>query len=488
MSRVLVIGLDGLDPVLVDRWLPDLPNLRHLAASGMSGPLQSIVQPVTPPAWTAMISGRNQGHFGFTDFLYRPGPGYGPEQLVDSGAVRVPTVFSLAAAAGLRTVNLGVPVNYPPVTVPGGVSIACFMAPSLDRCITSPPDLQKELLSATSQPYLIDVVAQDATRPDRDELSARLLELDRQRFDLAAHLMRTRSWDLLFLVCMGPDRASHLFMRYQDPDHRRHPDDDRYSDVIYRQYRYCDCRIGELVEAAGPETTVMVVSDHGSQRLDGRVYLNRWLVEHEYLHLSQPSSSGPLPLHVAQVDWSKTTAWASGYGGQIYVNVQDREPLGVVPESRVQAVCREIADGLRLLPHPDGGALRVKHFLGRDLFDGPYAERCPDLCVQFEDLRYLASNRVDPGPLVEPLGPDGIDDGSHTGSGYVALAGPGVPAAGRLNGLHLLDVAPTMLDLLDVAVPDLDGQVVHRELTQDSPFQEDELVTLTNRLQKLYLD
>ena len=64
MSRVLVVGLDALDPDLVDRWLPLLPNLRRLSEAGISGPLQSVVQPVTPAAWSAMVTGRNQGRFG----------------------------------------------------------------------------------------------------------------------------------------------------------------------------------------------------------------------------------------------------------------------------------------------------------------------------------------------------------------------------------------------------------------------------------------
>src|SRR5436309_8835612 len=78
VSRVAVVGLDALDAAWVDEWLDDLPNLRRLVREGIHGPLRSIVQPVTPVAWTSAISGRNPGHFGFTDSLYRPAGGYGP--------------------------------------------------------------------------------------------------------------------------------------------------------------------------------------------------------------------------------------------------------------------------------------------------------------------------------------------------------------------------------------------------------------------------
>jgi predicted AlkP superfamily phosphohydrolase/phosphomutase len=434
-----------------------------------------------------MLSGRNQGYFGFTDFLYRPEPGSWPYRVVLSGAVRVPTLATLAAGAGLRAFVLGVPVNYPPVAIPGGVSLACFMAPSVERGLTRPAELQAELLAATSRPYLLDVVAERGDEADRGALAARLIEFDRQRFDVALHLVRTRPWDLLVMVCMGTDRVGHYFMRYQDPAHRRYPGEGPHSQVMLRQYQYCDRRLGELLHEAGPDTTVLVVSDHGMQRLDGRVHLNRWLIEQGYLRLERPAD-GPLPLRAARVDWEHTLAWATGYGGQLYLNVRGRGPSGGVPEERVDQVCRELADGLGRLPGPDGGVLRVTPYYGRDLFDGPHAALCPDLCLQFEGLRYLSSDRVDPGPLVEPIDAEGLDDGGHASAGFLAMAGPRVPPGGRFGSLHLLDVAPTILDLLGLPLPELDGQPVHRDLPESGPHAEEDALALTSRLRKLYLD
>lgn len=485
MTRVLVVGLDALDPDLVGAWLPELPNLRHLTESGIWGPLQSIVQPVTPAAWTSAITGRNQGHFGFTDFLYRPEPGYRLD-LVHSGAVGCPRLWDLAAAAGFRSLAVGVPVGYPPVAIPGGASVACFMAPSLRRPLTNPADLQPEVLGATTQPYLLDVAIEEGER-DRDALAAQLLELDRQRFDITRHLLRTRPWELAFTVCIGTDRVGHYFMRFQDPAHRRHPGPSPYAETMLRHYQLCDRRLGELLEEAGPDTAVLVVSDHGMQRLDGRVFLNRWLLDHGYLRLAEPRRDSR-SIRTAAVDWPSTRAWASGYGGQVHVNVQGRDALGCVPPERVDELCREIAGGLQDVQGPDGGPLPVTTLPGRHLFDGPHADRCPDLCVQFDGLHWLASDRVDEGPLVEPVAPGGVDDGSHAPRGWFALAGPGVPAQGRYDALHLLDVAPTVLDLLGAPVPELDGQAVHRADGVVSPYGAADTDDLTSRLQKLYLE
>ncbi len=142
MTRVLVVGLDGFDYQLASTWLADLPNLRELMERGAHGPLLSIVQPVTPPAWTSMVTGRNPGWFGFTDFTTRKPGSYAEQRLVHAGMVRADTVFDRADRAGLRTVALSVPVSYPPPRRQGGIVLSCIMAPATcaataRRCCTS---------------------------------------------------------------------------------------------------------------------------------------------------------------------------------------------------------------------------------------------------------------------------------------------------------------------------------------------------------------
>jgi len=482
-SRVLVIGLDALDPGLVDRWLPELPNIRALMERGLHGPLESIVQPVTPAAWTAMTSGRDQGHFGFTDFTARVAGNY-DHRLVHSRLVRVPTLATLLPRHGMRAISVGVPIGYPPVASPGGASVACFMAPTLERTITYPAELQAEVVGATSSPYLLDVTVREAeVESGRDDLVARLLELDRQRFDVAMHLLGTRPWDLAFLVCMGTDRAGHYFMRYTDPDHGRHDPDPRYSDVMRRQYAYCDRRIGELVAAVGPDCAVAVVSDHGIQGLRGRIALNDWLREQGHLVLREPAD-GPRPLEPAAVDWGRTRAWAHGYAGQVYLNLRGRDAAGLVDPDEAEPLLDEIAAGLAGLRDPAGATIPVRTHRGRDLFTGEAAAACPDLLVQFDGCRYLTSDAVGQPRLVRPVTELGIDDASHAMHGFFALAGPGVPALGRFEAMHLLDVAPTVLDLLGLPHDELTGEALHRAAPV---YSDEDVAELTSRLKSMYL-
>lgn len=481
--RVLVIGLDALDPNLVDGWLPELPTLRSLMDRGLHGPLESIVQPVTPAAWTAMCSGRDQGHFGFTDFTARVAGGY-DYRLVHSRMVPVPTLATLLPRHGLRVISVGVPISYPPVVTQDGVCVACFMAPTPERTITYPAEIQAEVIGATSSPYLLDVSVQETElEAGRDELAARLIEFDRQRFDVALHLLRTRRWDLGFLVCMGTDRAGHYFMRYTDPAHGRHDADPRYADVMREQYAYCDRRIGELLAAVGDDCVVAVVSDHGMQGMRGRIALNDWLHANGHLVLREPAA-GPRPLEAAHVDWERTRAWAHGYAGQVTLNLRGRDPAGCVDPDGAEPLLAEIEAGLAAIRDPAGDPIPTRCFRGRDLFTGERANACPDLLVQFDGCRWLTSDAVGHPRLVRPVTELGIDDASHAPHGFLALAGPGVPALGRFTAMHLLDVAPTLLEILGVPHDELAGQPLH---LVDAVYSDEDVAELTNRLKSMYL-
>ncbi len=487
MPRILVIGLDGLCPNLVERWRPELPHLQSLMQRGIYGPLQSIVQPVTPVAWTSMLTGYTPGQFGFTDFTYRPGnQSYTDFQLVHSQIIHTPTLYTLLPKAGYRLLMVGVPISYPPVEIANGVCVSCFMAPSLKQSITRPSALQPEILASTSSPYLLDVSLADmAGEIDRAGLVRRLHELDRQRFDVARFLMQTQPWDVLFMVCMGTDRVGHYFMRYQDQTHGRYDADPRYQNAMHDHYTYCDERIGELISLVDNDTIIMVVSDHGMQPLDGKVNINDWLVAKGYLQLQDPVQQ-TTSLKNAAIDWTHTKAWAHGYGGQIYLNIQGRDPQGCIPPDRVEETLQALEADIQDISDPTGKRLKVETIRRTDIYRGARTEICPDLFVQFEGLRYTTSDLLGHTKMVTPIRELGPDDAAHAPDGFFVMAGPEIPNWGRFAAAHLLDILPTMLDLLKIApASDLEGHLLHK--TNDIYTQEDQ-EELTSRLQTLYLE
>ncbi|HID08969.1 TPA: phosphodiesterase, partial [Candidatus Micrarchaeota archaeon] len=107
--RVLVIGLDCLDPDLVERFLPQLPVLRRLIREGEFRRLRSVDPPITVPAWMCAFTGRDPGELGVYGFRNRVDHSYGGLRIATSAAFRAPAVWDELGRMGLRSVVVGVP-------------------------------------------------------------------------------------------------------------------------------------------------------------------------------------------------------------------------------------------------------------------------------------------------------------------------------------------------------------------------------------------
>src|SRR6185503_21121012 len=100
--------------------------------------------------------------------------------------------------------------------------------------------------------------------------------------------------------------------------------------VIRDYYLHLNEEIGRVLELLTDDTVVLVVSDHGAQRLDGGFCVNEWLVREGLLVLhEQPKTV--TPFDKLSVDWSKTRVWSEGgYYARVFFNVKGREPEGVI--------------------------------------------------------------------------------------------------------------------------------------------------------------
>jgi predicted AlkP superfamily phosphohydrolase/phosphomutase len=70
-KRVIVIGVDGMDPGFLERHFEQLPNLNRLRRNGEFKRLGTTVPPQSPVAWSSFITGMDPGGHGIFDFLHR---------------------------------------------------------------------------------------------------------------------------------------------------------------------------------------------------------------------------------------------------------------------------------------------------------------------------------------------------------------------------------------------------------------------------------
>jgi predicted AlkP superfamily phosphohydrolase/phosphomutase len=444
----MIVGLDCAEPSLLEAWRDELPVLSGLMERGVHGRLTSIVPPITVPAWSCMMASRTPGDLGVYGFRNRSDHGYDGAFIADSTAIGDSRLWDLVGRAGGSSVVLGVPGTYPPKPL-RGVMVSCFLTPSAESRYTFPPSLRDEVASVVGE-YLFDCT--NFRTEEKGDLLRQVYEMTDRRFRLADHLLETRPWQLFAMVEMGPDRMHHGFWKHMDPAHRKHAAGSPYARAIIDYYRHVDELIGGLLRHVAEDTLVLVVSDHGAKRLDGGIRVNEWLRREGLLATRSEPEVTCLP-HEVGIDWSRTTAWGDGgYYARVFLNVKGREPEGTVEPQDYEAVRDDLAARLAAIPDDTGRPIATRVYKPEELYDEVNGVP-PDLIVIFGDLLWRSVATIGGGEGVHTLENDtGPDDANHAQDGLLVASGAGVTARGRLDA-HLLDVAPTVLDLLGIEVP-----------------------------------
>jgi predicted AlkP superfamily phosphohydrolase/phosphomutase len=452
-KRVLVIGLDCAAPELVfERWADELPNLSRLRARGVYGELESITPAITVPAWSCMLSGRDPGVLGVYGFRNRPDHSYDGLTTADSRAIQVDRVWDVLSAAGKTSIVLGVPQTYPPRPLRGQM-VGCFLTPSINSDYTYPADLKTRIHEWVGD-YLPDV--KNFRTHNKAWLLDQIHEMTRKRFEVARRLLKGREWDFFMMVEIGVDRIHHGFWKDMDSTHRHHDPATPFKQAIRDYYHLIDREIGTLLALVDDHTSVLVVSDHGAKKMDGGICLNEWLLREGYLVLRQPpdTSKGAVKFDALDVDWSRTRAWGDGgYYGRLFLNVAGREPQGCVAPEDYDSLRAELMAKLTALGDEEGRSIGTRCFTPEGLYQQVNGV-APDVLVYFGDLAWRSIGTVGWGRIHVYENDTGPDDANHAQQGMLIFHDPARDLGGeRLTGLRLMQVAPTILRLLDVPVP-----------------------------------
>jgi predicted AlkP superfamily phosphohydrolase/phosphomutase len=170
---------------------------------------------------------------------------------------------------------------------------------------------------------------------------------------------------------------------------------------------------------------------------------------------SKPTSLDDLP-----IDWSKTRAWAwGGYYARVFLNVEGREPKGVIPADDYEKVRDELLAELAGVHGPAGETWETKVIKPQEYYEELEGEY-PDLMVYFDDLYWRSAGTLGHGTMYLPENDTGPDDAVHAQQGIYILRDPKSGRRGRRDA-DILDIAPTVLDLMGLAVPErMKGQVL----------------------------
>ena len=497
MNKVAIFGLDGatFEIVRLGCERGELPTIAGLLDRGARGALESTIPPITAAAWTTFQTGVQPGRHGILDWLVREDGSY-RLRLVNSTMVRQKRLWDFAGAQGARVVIIGVPVTFPPRPVNGFLVSGPLTL--VEDGYTYPLDLAQELETQ---------VGQFPCFPEhwrgRHELGGWLRRLERSigvRERIARHLLKKADWDLFILHFMETDSVQHQLWHLHDRVERPRYRLEAKGDPILEIYKAVDGSIGRLVDDLPPETTVFLVSDHGFGPLYWNVSLNLWLLEAGYLLLkARPRSllkraafrlgltqerlfpwaerlrilgrgarlrhdelhdlMGTAFLSFADVDWDRTRAYSYGNVGQVFLNRRGREPQGIVEAGEAERLVEELASALGGLTNPANDE-RVLERIWRneELWHGEALGSGPELLV-VPRKGYMTLGATD-FPTHRVVTPAFAGSGWHEPLGILVAAGEGIQR-GEVAGARLVDMLPTVLHAMGLAVPSLlDGRVL----------------------------
>ncbi|MCX8103133.1 MAG: alkaline phosphatase family protein [Candidatus Bipolaricaulota bacterium] len=496
-QKVMVIALDGATFDLIEPWAAEghLPHLKKLLDCGAVARLESTQPPITGAAWTSFQTGVQPGRHGIFDWLTRKDGSY---QLVpiSSHSIKREVLWEYLSRHGKRVGVMGVPVSYPARSVNGFLLTDLLTPDGVNYAY--PPELKDEIEREIG-PYPV--------MPEhwRGRYAARhwlhnLKDSLTRRVEIALSLMRKNPWDFCMLHIMETDSVQHQMWHLLDNIKRpRYHGGDCPGNPILEIYQRADAAIGQIRAALDDATALFVISDHGFGPLYYNIYLNCWLYEHGYLVLKRNVTTllkklmwragltpenlyvlaerlrlldlgarlrhgnlhdllGRVFLSTQNIDWPRTRAYSHGNVGQIYLNLQGREPEGCVAPAQAETLREEIIAELKKFTNPyTGGPIFESIYRKEEIYWGEEIAHAPEILVVPKDgimavgTTEFLSHRA--------IAPTYAGSGWHRMEGIFLACGPQI-LPGRKQKLQIVDLFPILTTALGVPPPsDIDGRV-----------------------------
>ena len=502
-KKVIVIGIDGgtFDVILPMINRGELPTLASLIKEGVRGELQSTIPTNTGPAWVSMMTGVNPGKHGIFFFLGNRHHNYMCQRTLGSTDIKFPPLWSILSRNMKKVIFVNVPFTYPPIEV-NGVLVSGMLIPRSAKEVSYPPNIYPDLVRRLGgyeiNDWQFEVIG--ATRSTAHLYYDKIIKLlsesieDRKKGTIA--LLEENDWDFSMVVFTAIDRLQHLFWKFLNPTNCNGDHLSKYRNAIYDGYRQLDNAIGEILEKAGRDITVMIVSDHGFGPSKKDFFVNKWLEEIGLLKVNKfltrkklifkstnlqrilarisPTTKTPnwtekipifLPWSVTRgkdemINWEKTKAYADEFG--ININLRGREPYGIVnPGRESEELLTFIQEQFYQLVDESESQEKIADWILRkeEIFSGRFMGEATDLYLSVKNESYLLNAGIGAkdkfGKSLVLVG-----TGIHRMKGIFIMTGPLCSNCDSVKA-RIIDITPTILYLMGLPVlEEMDGRVL----------------------------
>jgi predicted AlkP superfamily phosphohydrolase/phosphomutase len=497
--QTLLVGLDaGCRSVLEPLFEADaVPHLESVFETGTAGPLESQTPPWTPSAWPSLYTGTNPGKHGVFGFLTFDGYDW---DVVNATRVRQHTLWELLDERGKSSVVVNAPVTHPPRAIDGAI-VPGYTAPEDPDC--HPEGLLDDIREEVGE-YRV-YAPRDADGPEKVRWYERLVEMRGEafryladRFDPEFGFVQFQQTDTVFhefpgdhgkvrAVYEAVDRQLGTILERCDPDTVVVASDHGMGEYTGHEFRPNEfLRQQGLVETTtegeGMPTWSTIADNQLQDGKEGKTeaddapdLLQRGMaglasvgVTSQRIHAALDAVgladfvAERVPTDVAraaseQVDFPASEAYMRDrIELGVRVNLEGREPDGVVSESQYDRLCDDLVEMLAEATTPDGKPVFEEVARREEIFSGPYVEEAPDVVTIPREYDEFLSTRVGDGQFGPPSEPY-----NHKRDGIVAMSGEGVDRTADLSEAHLFDVAPTILATMGLPAGEhMDGETL----------------------------
>ena len=468
--RTVLIGLDGATFTILDGLMAEgvMPFLKQFTCGGARADLRSVIPPLTPPAWTSLMTGRSPGNHGVFDFFRLASADSRQVRLTTSHDIHCETIWSMASRAGLRVTTLNFPLMFPPPRINGYVVPGGWMPWRQLRLGCYPPDLYDQLKALPGfnarelamDPGLEEKAIEGCSQEEYADWIELHIRREQHWFEILRHLMQIDPCELTAVLFDGVDKLQHLCWRFLDPaclGESPSPWELRIRNLCLDYFRQLDGILAEIVGMAGPDANVVIASDHGFGPTTEIFHVNTWLEQNGYLawvgdaghgeNGSQQLGIGQFARHVFELDWERTTAYvATPSSNGIYIVRAGAGGAGV-PDAEYGRFRQKLIDSL-LAFKADGAPVVSRVWTREEAFAGPEGALAPDITLALRDGGHLSV-----AGSSEALVPRQEVKGSHRPEGVFIAGGPAVQAGASLPQLSILDVTPLLVYSLGLPIP-----------------------------------
>ena len=466
-KKMIIIGLDGASFELLQPMIDDgtLPNLKIIQQKGCWADMEVCLPPVTCPNWKCYSTGKNPGKLGVfwwenidiaNKRVYHPRKRYQKHK----------EIWDYLSIAKKRCLIMNMPTTYPVKEINGYLIAGGPDAP--EKGFTYPKNLEQQL---EKEGYKVHAEKINPLIFSKEEIFADCRNVIKKRFEIFQKLIKEETFDFAQITLFYINAMQHFFWN-----------DELTKDL----WKLIDSNIGKLCK----QHTVFLLSDHGSNPISTVFNINSWLEKEGYLVLKKNKFSSMLSaLRINQescykfinkmgikkeqlikiipesllklipfeggeirkeaktqkINWKKSRAIASGQG-----------PVYLIDKS--SALKKEIITKIKRLKNKKGENIAANVFTKEEIYLGPYLDIAPDIIIDQNKGVHIQGGIGKKAIFENPL----KWKGENKKTGLFMAYGPEISTNGNFGKVHILDLAPTILNFFEINKPEnMDGKVLN---------------------------